>query len=59
MRKFIRRNRKEYDTLRVFRYERVYFVCVCEREKRENEREMKRVNGITEKVLYSKYHLTF
>ena len=60
MRKFIRRNRKEYDTLRVFRYERVYFVCVCEREReRERMREMKRVNGITEKVLYSKYHLTF
>ena len=29
---------KEYDILRVFRYERVYFVCVCERE-RERERD--------------------
>ena len=42
MRKFIRRNRKEYDTLRVFRSERV--LCIWKGVyKRETEREREKV----------------
>ena len=41
MRKFIRRNRKEYDTLRVFRSERV--LCIWKGVyKRERQRERER-----------------
>ena len=49
MRKFIRRNKKEYDTLRVFRYERV--LCVRKRVyKREKERDRRRERIILEGV---------